>query len=221
MRNLLILLVLMYVAASVTAQVKAVTEHGDTIYVYQNGTWSFDLEDNDNLLSLTDKISYELQIDTVKALQKFSEDANKSISTSIGQFELKYNEKDWKRVPPGKYNEDAEFAFEHRRNDVLSVIITEQAEFDKEAIFKIALNTMEENIGAKPKVLKTELRNVNGFDILRGVVEVEMTGVALVFDTYYYGNEKGTTQFTVWTAKSLWEKYEQAIIEFQNGLVIK
>lgn len=202
-------------------QVKAYTEYGDTIYVYDNGTWSFELEDfTEN--EITDGFNEDeyLVIDTIHEAQLLSPTATKEVSTNINQFTFKYDHEIWKRVPPGEYNDEAEFAFKYRNKDIWCIIITEETEITKEAILKIARNTLEENLNHKIDVLKTEERSVNGYSILRGALETENAGVKLVFDSYYYSDERGTTQITTWTSTNLWKKYENEIINFLNGIVI-
>ena len=67
MKNRLYLLAaLCLYSVTICAQTQAVTEYGDTIYVYDNGTWSFEkldeMPDENNELSY---LSTPLDIDTL------------------------------------------------------------------------------------------------------------------------------------------------------------
>ena len=215
---LLILVFLMPLLSN--AQIRAVTEKGDSIYVYSDGTWSFELEDiREDVMA--DFLEEVLDIDTITQVQSYPKSVDKTLETGINQFEFKYNSKQWKRVPPAEFNDDAEFAFELRNHDVMAIIITEETEIGTENILKIARSSLEENLGGTVEVMKIEQRNVNGTELLRGVFLAEVSGIEFLFDSYYYSDERGTTQLTVWTGLSLWEKYESKIVDFLNGMIVK
>ena len=78
---------------------------------------------------------------------------------------------------------------------------------------------MEDRTGAEVEVIKTELRNVNGTDLIRGALSVKISGVQFMFDTYYFSNEKGSVQFTVWTSDRIWENELDDIHELLNGFI--
>ncbi|MEL7002616.1 MAG: hypothetical protein AAFN93_07750 [Bacteroidota bacterium] len=204
------------------AQTRAVTEKGDTIYVYDNGTWSFDLLDEmpselDDLEFLSEKLDF----DTLTNKFVTPKQANKQVKHSGGMFEINYDEGFWKRVPPATLNDEASFAFEAKDTDIWSVVIAEDTPIQTDKLFLIAKNTMKEYSGADPKVLKTEVRNVNGTDVIRGVMLAEYSGITFIFDSYYFSNDLGSVQFTTWTSQKVWERNESSITDFLNGFVIK
>lgn len=201
-------------------QTKAITEFNDTIYVYNDGTWSFELREIQPETINSNFFDLEVVIDTLQQIYSFNESSNKDIKTNINQFNFKYNDKKWSRIPPGSLNDEAEFAFEHKVHDLWCIIITEETEISKINILKIAKATMEENLGTDVTVRKVEMRKVNGHDVLRGVFETDLSGIALIFDTYYYSDVRGTTQITTYTSANLWDKYESEIVDFLNGIVI-
>lgn len=203
------------------AQLRAVTELGDTIYVYNDGTWSFSPEDSDvmnpdNLAFLTQRV----KIDTSNISYYAPETANKEVKSSFGFFSIKYDDSQWKRVPPGEFNKEAEFAFKSIKKDIYCIVIAEEIEIGAENILKIAMQTMEENTGSKVENLKAELRKVNGTELLRCVNKVSLTGMSLVFDNYYYSDARGTVQFSTWTGSTLWKKYEKDIGDLLNGFIV-
>lgn len=202
------------------SQTRAITEFNDTIYIYDNGTWSY--EDDEVYVEevLTDFFDVDIKIDTIKQLSAFNPSSNKEVKTSINQFSFKYFGENWKRVPPGSVNDEAEFAFQHRHHDLWSIFITEETEIGMANIFKIAKNTMEETLGTEVVVKKAEMRSVNGKNILRGVMELDISGISMTFDSYYFSDERGTSQLTTWTSTNVWRKYEEEIIDFLNGLII-
>lgn len=219
--SVLVLTVSLFANTWVHGQIRAITEKGDTIYVYNNGTWSFTLEDTPpEAPGALDYLSETLTIDTIKTPFVFNKNANKEITTELQFFKIKYDEKAWDRVPPGDYNENAEFAFKSNTRDIYCIVIPEELEIGNENILKIALNSFKENTGGEVEILKIEQRTVNGVEVLRGVFKMEISGLNLIFDSYYYSSTKGTVQFTTWTAVNIWEKYESEILNLLNGLVI-
>lgn len=216
-----LILVLLSVTQVVIGQIRAVTENGDSIYVYDNGTWSFELLDQmPEEENVFDYLSTELQIDTANAEYSFPANAKKEVTNKRGQFTLKYNSSSWTRVPPATLNGEAEFAFQSKETDIWSVVISEVTPISTDVLFRIAKKTMDENSGAKAKIIKTEIRKVNGKNILRGVLHAEVSGISFIFDSYYYSNDLGSVQFVTWTSEPVWEKNEDKIHDLLNGLVI-
>lgn len=206
------------------AQIRAVTERGDTIYVFNDGTWSFTMDgfgtdgyaDDPGLFSIR-----TLDIDTLNTSFKYGKLARKTAESEKGFFTIRYDETLWKRVPPGELNDDAELAFESRKEDIYCIVITEKIEIGAENIVQIAIDNMRETTGRPVDVIKLEKRTVNGADVLRAVLGASYSGIEFIFDSYYYSSEAGTVQFTTWTGRNLWEDYEAEILELLNGFVLK
>ena len=79
---------------------------------------------------------------------------------------------------------------------------------------------MKEATGSDPRVLKTELRTVNGQQLMRGVLGANFSGISFIFDTYYYSNDHGSVQFTTWTSDKVWERNKNDILELLNGFIV-
>jgi len=225
MRNLLnkffttlIFIVLVQVAYG---QTKAVTETGDTIYVYDNGTWSFELIEG--MPAVPNEMAFlsdEIIIDTILTEFSVSAKANKEVRDKRDMFVIKYDDSLWKRVPPATLNEEAEFAFQSKVSDIWCVVIAEETPIASDKLLLIAKNTMKDATGSTPEILKTELRSVNGHDLIRGVLGVEISGIAFTFDTYYFSNDSGSVQFITWTSDNVWERYQKEILKFLNGFIV-
>lgn len=202
-------------------QITAVTERGDTIYVFNDGTWSFYEDGGSDLegqsLSYLDQ---ELVFDSTDQLYTVPTTSQSKIKSNLGFFNVNFNDKAWKRVPAGKFNEDAEIAFESKSKDMYAIIISEEIEIGTENIVKIALNTMEENMSVAPNVQLIQKRTVNGQPLIRAVFSINVSGMDLTFDSYYYSDWRGTIQFTTWTGSNLHGKYESDILDLLNGIVI-
>ena len=205
-RIAVILPIFLFYVSTVASQTKAVTVEGDTIYVYKNGTWSYEkLADSPefNEFSFLDK---ELHIDTLSLDFKYSKNAKRQVTNADKQFIIKYDESKWKRVPPASLNEDAEFAFQSRQSDIWCVVIFEETPIDVDKLLRIAKKSMEDNTGSEVELLKTELRKVNGSNIMRAVMKAAFSGISFTFDSYYFSDEKGSVQFTTWASNKVWKR---------------
>jgi len=215
----LILILASIASVSSNAQVQAITEHGDTIYVYDNGTWSF----YDDRMPMGDRLErfkdVKIDIDTIATLFTVSKNSKKKAKGKLGFYDLMFDEKQWDRTPPANINPEAEMAFVGKDKGMWCLLIAEGMEIGKEQLFKIAVNMMKERTGAQVEILKVEQRNVNGKDVLRGVTKVEVQGMKLIFDSYYYSCPKGSIQVTVWTGENIYEEKREKIEELLNGLI--
>lgn len=205
---------------NLAAQTQAVMETGDTIYVYDNGTWSFELTEQAPVSEELAFTNVELTIDTLSQVQAYTSSANKEVKNINDQFRIKYNDKLWSRIPPATLNDEAEFAFQSKVNEIWCVVISEETPIQVDHLFRIAKKTMEETTGTEAKILKTELRQVNGENVLRGVLRAEFSGIVFVFDTYYFSNELGSVQFTTWTSEVVWQRNQDKIHDLLNGFIV-
>jgi len=219
MKHFLFIL-LMAICSISWGQMTAVTENGDTIYVYNDGTWSYEPFGENSLRAEEELFGSKIELDTLEGNFSVPSSANKVAKSSMGFYEFHYDSRKWKRIPAGSLNEDAEMAFQHTEKDIYCMIIAEELEIGLENIFNIALSNMEENTGAEVEVMEAQLKNVNGTEMIRGVVDMNLSGMNLVFDSYYSSTEDGTIQLTVWTGHNLFDRYEDIIEDLHNGLVL-
>lgn len=202
------------------AQKQAITEDGDTIYIFNDGTWSYspdDFEFGEDMAYLSE----EIVLDTIETIFTTPKNAKKKLTSKLGFFSFYFDEKKWKRIPVGQLNEDGEFGFQHRNNDIYCVIISEEIEIGLENIYRIARNNLSTNSTEDVETVVTELRNVNGEDLIRGSFNATFAGIKMTFDSYYYSNQLGTIQVVSWTGQNIYNKHQEDIEEMLNGLVIE
>ena len=98
--------------------------------------------------------------------------------------------------------------------------ITEEIEVPLEILPDIALSNAQEaeGAGADIKILKREYRTVNGKKVLYMEMGGTMGGIKFTYLGYYYSDTYGTTQFIVFTAANLVDKYRSEIDRLLNGL---
>ncbi|GAB2498353.1 hypothetical protein [Algoriphagus taiwanensis] len=205
---------------SAFSQIKAVTENGDTIYVYNDGTWSYELRESSSQSGSMDFLNEIVEVETIDASFTTPASSKDKVKNAMDQFQIFFNSEDWRRVPPATLNDEAEFAFESKFSDVWSVVISEETPIEKETLFKIARKNMEDNTGTKPETISLTQFKVNGQDILRGVLRASFSGITFVFDTYYYSDERGSVQFTTWSSEAVWKKNEEKIQDLLKGFEV-
>ncbi|WP_370087965.1 hypothetical protein [Ekhidna sp.] len=220
-KNILLFYVFLVFNTSLVSQTKAYTEYGDTIFVYDNGTWSFEELDSAPSIDEFNFLKRELSIDTISTLIVTSPESKKEVRNAGDQFTLKYNEKVWSRIPPANLNEEAEFAFQAKNFDAWCVVISEETKIPMDNLYRIAINQLEENLNGSVEILKVELRNINGSQVLRGVSKTEFGGIPIIFDSYYFSNEKGSVQVVTYASDVLWEKNKDKIHDLLNGFMVK
>ncbi|MCC5918967.1 MAG: hypothetical protein JJU02_16745 [Cryomorphaceae bacterium] len=92
MKNRFVILSLLFPFFAMAQEV-AVTERGDSVVLYANGTWDY----YDNYISGGEEIP-EIPLND-KAFNK-PENAGKKINGANNFYQVWYNEKSWKRIPP-------------------------------------------------------------------------------------------------------------------------
>jgi len=90
MQNTIITSILLFflfgIIHKASGQTRAVTADGDTIYVYKNGTWSFEPNDVAPKVNDLDFLSTELKIDTVLTSFQPPPSANKELENAYPLF---------------------------------------------------------------------------------------------------------------------------------------
>ena len=198
----------MFVWAVVSmAQINAVTETGDEVILYHDGTWKY----------AKDSLSTKIEIPVND--KQFVKDAQstflvKSKKLPIGIW---INPKKWSFGKESE-NEDAEFQFQMKGEDLYAMLIAEKVSIPLESFKNIVLENAKE---ASPdiKIVKQEYRNVNGIKVLMLQMQGTIQGIKFIYYGYYYSNEKGTIQLLTFTGASLFKEYKNDIELFLNGLV--
>jgi len=219
MKYLVTTFFLFFTFTSVFSQTKAVTELGDTIYVYNNGTWSYEMLEETPEFNELSFLNESIPLDTISNEFTYSQSATKEVENSFDLFKIKYNEKKWRRVPSASLNDEAEFAFENKDADIWCIVISEETSIAPEMLFSIARQSIKEKMGTNPEVIKSELRTVNGHQVVRGAMKANVSGITFLFDTYYFSNENGSVQFTTWSSEAIWKREQENILEFLNGFI--
>lgn len=193
---------------AVQAQQKAVTEVGDEVLLFDNGTWRY--ADNRPSQSST----------TVRTNpDRFVKDADatfllKSTKVDIGVW---LDPTEWS-FQKAKDNPEAEYELQLKGEDLYGMIIAEKLEIPIENLKDIALENGRE---AAPDlyVVQEEYRIVNGLKVLFLQLNGTLQGIKFTYYGYYYSSPSGTVQFITYTSQGLLSSYIEDCEKILNGFV--
>lgn len=192
----------------VSAQINAITETGEEVILYSDGSWVY--------LNAEDEPLSEVKVNETPF--KKPEDSSfmvKSTNLNLGVY---INPKKWK-FTKSALGDASEYEFERKGEDLYAIMITEKIEVPLESLKQIALDNARA-VGPDIVVTKEEMRNVNGIDLLMLQMAGTIQGLKFTYFGYYYSNENGTVQLLSYTSQNLFESYIPEIEDFLNGVVL-
>jgi hypothetical protein len=207
MKKTFLLLISLFFVNLTQAQQKAVTETGEEVILYDDGTWKYQNEDQ----------ASEKEIPTnPKKLKKDKKSTFllKSSNLNIGVY---LNPKIWS-FKKATDNPEAEYELQLKGGDLYGMIISEKIEIPLETLKSIAL---ENGKVAAPdlKIVKEEYRTVNGLKVLLLQLNGTMQGIKFSYYGYYFSSPNGTVQFITYTSQNLLDSYKPESEKLLNGLV--
>lgn len=207
MNRLIIPVMLVLSIISVKAQQRAVTETGDAVILYEDGTWQYEDEK---------MIEKEEIPENPKSFEK-AESATfqlKSKNINVGFY---LDPKKWSFTKDVD-NKDAEYELTLKGEDLYGMIITEKIEIPVETLKSIAYENAK-TIAPDIKIEEEEYRNVNGIKVLFMKMNGTMQGIKFSYYGYYYSNTSGSLQFVTYTSQNLMDQYLEASEDLLNGIV--
>lgn len=189
------------------AQQKAVTETGEEVILFIDGTWRFQNEED----------LKETQIPTNG--KEFTKDKNSTFQIKSSKFNVGFwiNPKKWS-FEKAVNNPEAEYELELKGGDLYSMIISEKIEIPLTTLKTIALENAKAS-APDIKIVNEEYRIVNGLKVLHLQMNGTLQGIKFSYFGYYFSNENGTLQYVTYTSQDLLESYIDDCEELLNGIV--
>ena len=191
------------------AQIKALTENGKEVSLFDDGTWKY-AEDSSN--NKVDSISTNPN--------KFTKVTNasflvKSNTLNIGVY---INPSKWTFTGRKANEKNPEYAFSMKNQEGYALIVTEKTPIDLERMREIALaNAKRASVDAR--IISAEYRTVNNKKVLCLKFQGTLQGIKFVYLGYYFTNENGTVQLLSYTSHNFFASMEKELEMFLNGLV--
>jgi len=208
MKKLILLSLILLGFLQVDAQINALTENGDQVILFDNGTWKYVEKTQDE----DDK-----PIPENKKKFKKSSTASFLVKSNIVNVGVWIDPKKW-TFSKGTDKDDYEFEFERRGEDLYGMLIAEKVQIPLSTLVDIALENAR-SVSPDIHIVKKEYRNVNGVKVLMMQMAGTIQGVKFTYYGYYYSNSHGTIQLLMFTGSSLFDIYKDEIEEFLNGFV--
>lgn len=206
--NYLLLLMLLITTSLVNAQQKAVTEIGDEVILYEDGTWKY--------LDKEDEEETEIPVSS----KKFGKDYESTFLLKSNKINIGFwlNPEKWSFRKTSNYDE-SEYELELKGEELFGMIITEKSEIPLEKMRMIALENARD-IAFDCEIVKEEYRTVNGLKVLFLQMEGTFDGIKFSYYGYYFSNANGTVQFLTFTTSNLLDDYLEDCEKLLNGLVL-
>ncbi|MGB7785388.1 MAG: hypothetical protein WBL27_04735 [Salinimicrobium sp.] len=208
MKRTLAILICTTMSASAFCQTRAVTETGEEVVLYDNGTYVYANKEEAPMA--------EVKMNPKKFSK--SEEATfllKSKKVNVGFW---LDPKKWSFSKPTE-NPDAEYEVALKGEDLYGVIITEKIEIPLENLKRIVLENAR-SLAPDIHVVEEEYRNVNGQKVLLLQLNGTAQGMKIAYYGYVYSNHTGTVQFITFTAQNLLDQYKKDGENLINGLVM-
>lgn len=190
------------------AQKKAVTETGEEVVLYDNGTWKYVKESDQK----------KTEIPTNPAVFTKSKDAAFLVKSTVIGMGIWLNTKNW-NFKKSKEGEATEYEFNLKGGDLYAMLVTEKIEVPLASMKNVAIENAK---AAAPdiEIIEEEYRTVNGRKMLYLRMDGTAQGIGFSYLGYYYSDANGTTQFVAYTTQTLVEKYRATAMELLNGLSV-
>ena len=185
MKKLIAILVCLASVAGYAGQ-KAITDSGETVVLYSNGTW--EKEGSNSVNNYSD-------VTTVNSIQ-----FKKPVDSSFLLRSTKTNSAIWLNTSKWSFtksvdNIDAEYEFRLRGEDVYGMFITEKIEYPIDFLLEATLiNAM--SVDPNAKVVKREQRTVNGETVIYQEIESQLMGANFTYLYYLHSDSSGSTQLS-------------------------
>jgi hypothetical protein len=209
MKKILLSLLALSCGLAVQAQIKALTETGEQVTLYEDGTWSYD-----------DQSEVEPPKEVLLNPRVFrkSKDASFLMKSTRNDFGLWINPKVWS-FSKDSSNPEAEYELQMKSGDLYGMMISEKIEIPLKTLRDVAVENAR---SAAPdiKVLTEEYRMVNDLKVLHLRMAGTIQGIRFSYYGYYYSNTSGTVQLLAFTSEGLMEDMLDECDKLLSGLVV-
>lgn len=211
MNKIFLISVLLITLNPANAQVKALTETGKEVILFDNGTWKFANDSSKNAASFDSLTTNPQQF------HKTSESTFlvKSKVLNVGVF---INPSKWTFSAHRENEVNPEYRFGSKSGEGFAMMITEKTQIDLENMRQIALlNAQKASVDAT--VTSAEYRMVNDKKVLCLEIKGTIQGIKFVYLGYYFSNENGTIQLVSYTNQKLYAESRKELESLINGFV--
>lgn len=207
MKILNLILLILISTQFVSAQIYAITETGDEVVLYNDGSWMYLSDENSERGEIPVNDTEFLKDDNSTFLVKSK---NVDMGIYIDPVSWKFSK--------GSDEDGYEYLFEMKGEDLYAMLISEKVQIPVETLQQIAIENAR-SVAPDIRVVKEEYRTVNGLKLLHMQMSGSIQGIKLTYYGYYYSNSSGTIQLLAYTGEYLLNTYINDIELLLNGFV--
>jgi hypothetical protein len=210
MKQLFFILCILSFTNSARSQIKALTESGREVALFDDGTWKY-LQDSSTT-------SYKSDSLTINAHEFFkTKAATFLVKSKIFNIGVYINPAKWTFSAHKENEKNPEYRFSLKTAEGYTIMISEKTQIDLDKMPEIALeNAQKASLDAK--IISAEYRMVNTKKILCLQIQGTISGIKFVYFGYYYSNANGTIQLISYTSKQFFTGLQKELEDFLNGL---
>ncbi len=207
MKKHLLLLVFIANMGFLSAQKKAVTETGEEVILYPDGTWK----------SLEVKESATTRLDTLVVSKPTT--STFLVKGEKMDYGVWINSKKWTFKKNTKPDRDEEYNFQMMGEDAYMMVIPEKIEIPLAQLKELAFKNAQ---SAAPDVtiVHEDMRKVNGVLVSCMQMDGTIQGIKFTYFCYYYSGKIGSIQVMTYTSKDLFPRYKKEMENLLNGFVL-
>jgi hypothetical protein len=200
------------------AQELAITLAGDSVLLYEDGTWQYLDEYVYDETTVSDLVLPEI-LDYGKSFGTPSS-STKSSTSKNGKFVLNYDSKLWDSIAPGEINDIAELAFQEKTEGSYAMLIVENMPIPLESLTEIAAqNALDASPNAQ--VVSREYVTVNGKRMIQMIIQGTISGIDFTYFGLYYSDEASSVQYLSYTVTSIFEQNKANMQKLLSGFEVK
>lgn len=190
------------------AQKKAITDNGDEVILYDNGTWKYTKE-------FIDTASF---IRTNPQTFTKPDDASFLVKSTQVHVGLWIDPKMW-TFRKASSNKSAEYELLNKKENLQVEFITEKLSFPLTTLRKLAINNAK-NAAPDAHVIKEEYRTVNGHKVLFMQLGGTISDMQFTYYGYYYSDASSSVQAVVIGEENGNNFSEETAESLLNGFVV-
>ena len=194
------------------SQIRALTESGREVLLFENGTWKYSQDSVNNLSDKIDSIATNSNSFSKTTAETFL------VKSNIFNVGVYLDPSKWTFSFHKDNEKNPEYHFTMKSADGYAMMITERTPIGLENMRQIALvNAQKASIDAKETV--AEYRMVNNKKVLCLKIQGTISGIKFTYLGYYYSNENGTIQLVCYTTQKFFDGLQNELELFLDGLV--
>jgi len=194
--------------------VNAITEDGQGVVLYSNGTWAFKLEPKRPQVKKTKKVKPP----PVPPVKNKRVESKSTLKGKYNAYKIIYDNTLWKKTSSA--NDDAEIQLEHKAGNGFAMVIFDRSPISLENLKKQVLTTMR-SVASKVEIISEEKKRIKNHQIMILKINSTIENTPFSYFNYYASGKLGTIQFVTYTATALMADYETDFKTLLDGLVIK